>query len=131
METIQEKKMLIAEAISYIEKTPFKNFFNVFLKERISRQDLRKSATNLDEIITSFDRKQKAFKIGKKFLKITHEDISLIFGMPLAGEELFPIPPSNRAAAMEHCAEFLNANFQEDEIISKKNSFKTIESNDQ
>lgn len=126
MSIIKEKHILSPEAKAFLEKTPFKNFFNVFLRDSIARQDLRKSASNLDDIITSFDEKQNAFKIGNKLLKISPEEVSLIFGMPLAGEDLFPIPASNKASAMESFSNFLTANFQEEDIISQKTVTKRL-----
>lgn len=120
MMTVKEKNILSSEAKSYINKTPFKNFFNMFLTNGIERQNIRKSASNLDQLITSFSIKEKAFKIGNKLLKITPEEVSLIFGMNLSGEDLFPIPTSNKATAMESFSEFLTTNFEENDIISQK-----------
>lgn len=53
-------------------------------------------------------------------LKITPKEVSLIFGMPLDGEELFPIPASSKASAMESFSDFLIYNFKKENVISRK-----------
>ena len=67
----------------------------------------------------SYCVQDECFLIGKKKLQITTSDISLIFGFPMQGKNIFPLPKISFQGTPEICQEFVLRNFGQIDHITR------------
>ena len=67
------------------EGDPFGPIFMVFYNEEFSGDKGLKSNISLPKIVDQYDRDSRSFLIGCKQVKLTLEDVTLTFGLPING----------------------------------------------
>ena len=87
---IKKQKGFTIMQSQFLSKTPFDKFVFVLFESYLSLKEATKVSNNLDDLIDSYCVEEESFKIGQKNLKMTPNDISIIFGL-LCQEKVFSL----------------------------------------
>lgn len=126
MEKIKKGKGFTADQLDFIKQTPFHQFIFSIYEGYVTLKECRKSTLTVDILISTFSDENEDFKIGKKSLKIMTEDIALLFGLPIHGKNLFPLPKSSFQHLSDYCKEFVVRNFGIVDHITKIHTIARI-----
>lgn len=120
VEILKSENGFSENQLNFLKQTPFFDFIQALFKTNIDDKTVRKSSLALDHLISCFSVDEECFNVGSKKLKLTAKDISLIFGLPLHGKDIFPVPKMPFQAIPNNCQQFVQRHFGQIDHITKK-----------
>ena len=80
-------KHIHPDFVNAMKETPFSIIFMAFYNKKFGGDKGLKSNISVLKIVDQYDRDSRNFLIGDKRIKLTVEDVTLTFGLPISGAD--------------------------------------------